>query len=246
MRLLSLYVADPRLPPPRGPQPDLVHAIHDRYLVEVVEGLGLCPFARHSREHGRVHRPLLWTDTGPVPPETSAGIVLETHQRNPGCEIILLTFVDRPGRFADPKVFESYGADVRAQFQALDGPEYFMVTFHPRSGEDCPVDRPLTKDMFVTLLRRSPDPVIQCVHADVLGRVRVQAQRTAKKRLLESVAQNDPRLRALVENSIQTDSELSAEIARANFEAVATGSGRTRLEALLVDIASERLERYGF
>lgn len=223
-----------------------MHAIHDRYLVEVVEGLGLCPFARHSREHGRVHRPLFWTETGPIPPETGAAVVLDVHRRNPASEIILLTFVDRPGRFADPKVFEAYGAEVRARFQALDGPDYFMVTFHPRSGEDCPRDRPMTKDMFVPLLRRSPDPVIQCVHADVLARVRAQAQRAAKKRLLESVARQDPRLRALVENSIQTDSELSAEIARANFEAVAAGPGRARLEALLEDIAADRLARYGF
>lgn len=223
-----------------------MHAVHDRYLVEVVEGMNLCPFARQSRELGRVHRPLFWTDAGPVAPGDAARAVLEVHDSAPDAEIILLTFIDARRQFADPREFDAFCVAVRGHYAALHGPEYFMVSFHPCSGDDRPTDRPINKDILVPLLRRSPDPVIQCVRAEVLTQVRAHAQRVAKKRLLERLGGQDPRMRAIVENSIQTDSELSAEIARNNFAAVAEGQGRARLEAVLSSIVSERAQRYGF
>lgn len=227
------------------PSAPTVHHIHDRFLVEIVEGFGLCPFARRSREQGRVHRPLFWTEE-PVAPSEVAQVLARTHHDHPDAEIILLTFVDRPGRFTDLRTFDAFVVEVRAAHAALTAAPYFMVAFHPSSGSDLPPDRPLTKDGLVPLLRRSPDPVIQCVHAEVLTQVRAQAQRAARKRMLEAVEQLDPRLRVLLENSIQTDSALSADIAQANFESVGSGPLRAQLEQRLDSIRHERRELYGF
>jgi hypothetical protein len=117
-----------------------------------------------------------------------------------------------------------------------------MVAFHPEFALD--KDRPLTKDSLVPLIRRSPDPVIQCVNARVLERARAQAQEASHRRLVDTLGARDPLLRAMIENSVQADSELSADIARANFASVGAGGGRETFERVLADIRRDRDASY--
>ena len=42
-----------------------IEALHTRYVVEVVEDLSLCPFARRCREQGRLHRPTFLAAAAP-------------------------------------------------------------------------------------------------------------------------------------------------------------------------------------
>lgn len=216
-----------------------VHRIHARYLEEVVEGLGLCPFARHSREQGRVHRPLFRVADDAPDPRPVADAIAKITTDHDDAEIILATFVDPGGRFSTPAAFETFVTRVRAAYDKLDAPLYFMVAFHPRLDETIDTARPLTKDTLVPLIRRTPDPVIQCVNAAVLERARANAQQAAKRKLMEAHG-HDPVLRAMLERSVQTDSELSADIARANFDACGTGSGHQRLQARIESIIAER------
>ncbi len=225
-----------------SPPAEVVHRIHDRYLQEVVEGLGLCPFARRSRELGRVHRPLFWVSDGDPTPEQAARALEQCVVEHPDAEIVLLTFIDDGRRFAATSPFEAFVVDVRAAYERLDAPRWFMVAFHPAFVADD--SRPLTKDSLVPLIRRSPDPVIQCVNARVLERARAQAQEAAHRRLVESLGAQDPVLRAMIENSVQADSELSADIARTNFAAVGAGDGRETFERILADIHRDRDEAY--
>ncbi len=216
-----------------------VHRIHARYLEEVVEDLGLCPFARHSREQGRVHRPLFRVGEDPPDPEAVARGIAAVTTGHDDAEIILATFVDPGGRFATPAAFETFVTSVRAAYDGLGAPLYFMVAFHPRLDETIDTTRPLTKDTLVPLIRRTPDPVIQCVNAAVLERARANAQQAAKRKLMEAHG-HDPVLRAMLERSVQTDSELSADIARANFDACGTGEGHQELQARIASIIAER------
>lgn len=218
---------------------DEVHRIHARYLEEVVEGLGLCPFARRSREQGRVHRPLYSVTASSPTPSEVAGRLATLTRAHADAEIILATFVDAEGRFDDPAAFEAFVADVRDVYGGLDAPTYFMVAFHPRLDETIDAGRPLTKDTLVPLIRRTPDPVIQCVNAVVLERARAQAQQASQRKLLEMHG-HDPMLRAMIERSVQTDSELSADIARANFETCGAGEGREELERRIAALIAER------
>lgn len=226
-----------------APPDDVVHHVHDRYLKEVVEGLGLCPFARHSREQGRVHRPLFHVDEHTPEPKDVAQQVLELVRTHADVEIVLPTFVDPRGRFETPSAFETFTTSVREAYDALDGPVFFMVAFHPRLSETVDRERPLTKDSLVPLIRRTPDPVIQCVNGIVLEKARVAAQQAARRKLLEAHA-DDPVLRAMIERSVQTDSELSADIARANFTACGTGEGFAKLEGTIAEIKAERDAAY--
>ncbi len=224
---------------PEPPSDEAVHRVHERYLVDVVEGLGLCPFARHSREQGRVHRPLFRVSNDAPTPAGVAEQLRVRIREHPDAEIVLLTFVDPHGRFAAPDPFERFVTALRSAYAALDAPLFFMVAFHPRLAETIDQTRPLTKDTLVPLIRRTPDPVIQCVNGEVLERARVAAQQAARRKLLEA-HEGDPVLRAMIERSIQTDSELSADIARANFDAVGSDEGRAELERRLAEIQLER------
>lgn len=233
-------------PPPGAPPPEVVHPVHDRFLIEVVEQLGLCPFARRSRELGRVHRPLLY---GEHPsPEHAAQTLRAVVAEHPDAEIVLLTFLhaDPSPLWERARALDEFVKQVRTAYDAADGPTFFMVGFHPRSGEPEPGEEAprLTPDSLVPQLRRTPDPVIQCVRAEVLDRVRRQAQQAAHARALEEARLKYPQLVKILERSIQPDSTLSADIARKNYEGVALGEGRARLEALLADIQRERDEAY--
>lgn len=228
------------------PDEAVVQAVHDRYQREIVEGLNLCPFARRSREQGRVHRPVFMVEAGREPgPEQVAAALGELVGADAEAEIILLTFPTPPGHaWSAADRFEEFLAELRRAWAALPPPrEFYMVSFHPRLR--VPEDRPLTADSLVSLIRRSPDPVVQCVDAELLDRVRRQAQVQARERMLRDLEAKDPALAALFARSIQPDPELSSDIARQNFDSVGAGPGRERLDAKIAALLRARDEAYG-
>ncbi|MEM6991117.1 MAG: hypothetical protein AAF721_11485 [Myxococcota bacterium] len=225
------------------PSDDRVHRIHDRYLTEVVEGLRLCPFARHSREQGRVHRPVLRCDGDTPSPEQAAHALIDVATAHADAEIVLITFIGDDPRMATAPAFDEFVRDVRDALSAANAPRpFFMVGFHRDSGQ-VPAGEPpprLTPDSLVPLLRRTPDPVIQCVDTRTLEQARATAQHAAHERMIAELSALDPALRVIAERSVAADSELSADIARANFEAVAAGDGRAELERRIAEIIAER------
>jgi hypothetical protein len=221
----------------------IVQATHGRYQREVIETLNVCPFARRSRELGRVHRPVFVAETDPNPLATRvAQRLLEITRESPDAEIVLHTFlVPQDHAWRDPLRFDAWLKPLRAAWDAIeDKPPWYMVAFHPRPRS---VDR-LTPDSFVPSLRRSPDPVIQCVNAQTLDEARRQAQETAHQRMLDEARANTPELVPLLERTIAPDPQLSAEIARRNYDSLAQGGGREGLETALVSIIEERARTY--
>ena len=223
-------------------------AIHDRYLLEVVEDLNLCPFARRCRETGRLQRPLFdlrRRPPGEPTPEECAAVLADTALAHPDVEIVLLTFLapdDHPWR--GPDAFEDHVRALRdayAQRYERHGqaPRFYMVAFHPAPRRADPA-RPLTQDSLVPLIRRTPDPVIQCIRADLLDGIRRQAQAAAEARFRAEIAKLDPEIRALLARAVQSDPELSGDIARANFARVGAGEGRDLLERLIADLHAAR------
>ncbi|HGG57221.1 MAG TPA: DUF1415 family protein [Nannocystis exedens] len=221
--------------------------LHERYLEEVVEGLGLCPFARRCREQDRIRRPLFDLRELPAgePSAVHCAREVATITRDvPEVEVILLTFVVPEGHSwqepSGPGGFEDFVRELRAAYEALaDGPRYYMVSFHPGLGRAL-LDRKLTQDSLVPLIRRTPDPVIQCIRAELLDSFRQQAQVVAEERFRAEIAKLDPELRILLEHAIQADPELSSEIARNNFKTIGEGEGREDFERRLAEIRVAR------
>jgi hypothetical protein len=228
------------------PDEAVIQAIHDRYQREIVEELGLCPFARRSRELGRVHRPVFVATRSRDPdPREVAEALAELVDARRDAEIVLLTFPIPPGHgWWAPAAFEGFLVRLRDAWAAVPPPrEFYMVSFHPRL--DVPGDRPLTPDSLVSLLRRSPDPVIQCVDAELLDRVRRQAQATARERMLRELEARDPALAAMFARSIAPDPELSSDIARQNFQAHGDVVGREALDRAITALLDDRDRAYG-
>ncbi len=126
---------------------------------------------------------------------------------------------------------------------APDGAHMIVVTVDEQDGvhRERLELRPLTADALVPLLRRTPDPVIQCVRADLLDDLRRQAQAAADARFREEMARLGPEFLVLAEHAIRSDPELGHDIARHNFASVGAGEGRERLEAKIQAILAARL-----
>lgn len=216
-----------------------VEALHDRYLREVVVGRNVCPFAQRSMDHGRVTR-LWWTEPSVEHNLTDIGERFATAVHESELEILLLSFVLPPDDpHQDPKAFERWHKDFRAQLaeQKLDQ-DWYSVCFHPSAGSL--ENSRATPSSFVQLLRRTPDPVIQCVRVSTLETVRAKAQAAAQQELIETLRAKDPALALVAQSCVMTDSQLSDSIARKNHEAWAQDPGWSQLRATLASILEER------
>ncbi len=230
------------------PDPDTLAAIvdlHERYVTEVVEELNLCPFSRRARERGEVERMTWLASEARDDPEGVAHAFAQRAVDHDGLAIGLLTFVtwgDDP--WHDTRAFDAFRRAVHASYSGdPDRPSFHMVSFHPslalRPGA------PLNPQTAVALLRRTPDPVIQCVRASVLdaiqaeGRERARAERAAE--LADVLATLPESMRAAIECS-EVEDPVSASIARRNHELVAQTPKRLEDPIAALIRAREALE----
>lgn len=141
---------------------------NDRYLLEFVEALGLCPFARGCRQGGKLHREVLRLTSAEVDPVVERVFALEDRPKGE-VDVALLLFPDLP---LEARPFEHFVSDVRrvCEQKATEADralQYFMVGFHPELKLDL-----LNPDRAVGFLRRSPDPTIQLVSMAATDRAR--------------------------------------------------------------------------
>lgn len=155
---------------------------NDRYVREFIEALGLCPYAKRTREEGRLHRVVL-LEQGGAP--QSAGFdatvvaldaaIARVEQQQPGSiDVGLVIFPALVPALAAgagaAKAFEQLVALARERMQARhpggDSP-FYCVAFHPDFAEDL-----RDEHRAVRFIRRSPDPTVQLVRASVLREVR--------------------------------------------------------------------------
>jgi hypothetical protein len=232
------------------PADEAVHSVHDRYLLEVVEGLGVCPFARKSRESGNVVRELIRGGETDWTLRTAVQRVKARTLEPRVWEIIFLTFPPSGAelQFPDLRGFEAFHRLFRGGLAAESGLDrrYFSVCFHPLAGRAA-VREP-NPAAFVQVLRRSPDPLIQCVHVETVERVRKQAQKQAlikAKQELQRTAGGLPRGQAgMRERAVLADSALSQEIMHANFTRFCRGAGRRELDQAFDEVARLREALY--
>ena len=222
------------------PDPVALERIHRRYLEEIVEELHICPYARRSRELGRVHRPWrVGPSSGVV--QSDVGDTLQSLlSTSPDVEIVLFTYIVPPDDpFRIPRAFESWHREVQSDLESRGlQREFYSVTFHPLAGHG--IDTTREPASFVQEIRRSPDPIIQCVRVPTLEAVRSKAQLHAQDKLLAHLNETHPELALLAKSCVVTDSSLSRDIARQNFERWAQPAGLQQLRARLEDIHRER------
>lgn len=220
-----------------------IKALHERYVEELIEGWNVCPFARRARHEGRVHR--VWhevpRDPQDAPISVWAAALARRVRAHEEVEIVLLTFpVDAGHAWLDPRAFEQVRRELHSAYVRELAPTFHMVCFHPT-----PV--PATADTPETLireLRRTPDPVIQCVRASVLDELHATSNARARQERFDEIERMfggalTEAMRDVVFHS-EMENALSRNIAERNFEVAGEGEGREALEALLGALWSAR------
>ena len=141
----------------------------DRYLNEVVLGFGLCPWAEPALTAGRVGRAVCLSPA-PTPADCVPFIDRFATSSEPAVDIGLLIFPRHAGGWA---AFDAFAERVRRIDRERTppgaAPTFLVAAFHPGGAETFTGPHQL-----VSLLRRSPDPLLQFVRADVIDRVKAK------------------------------------------------------------------------
>lgn len=139
--------------------------LHGRYLVEVVERYGLCPWAVKARVGGRLRTTvLLQTEDGSLEPSLAA---LEAWVDDTDMEVGFLLYPRLPLGRQDFDCFTSAVRSAEIERRPLGDAPFAMVAFHPEARAEL-----ADAERLIPFLRRTPDPCIQVVRAAVLERVR--------------------------------------------------------------------------
>ena len=198
-----------------------VLARNDRYVRDFVEALHLCPYARHCRESGKLHRRVIRR-------REDALEAIRQVEALPAdaLEVALLIFPEEPANGEESaRAFEAFCAGLREQMFAAhpEGAPFYCVAFHP----DLPRDL-LDASRAVRFIRRSPDPTLQLVRASVLRSVRGEID--GGSRYVDVSQLSLEQAMALV-----SPLSLAERIAEANL-ATLRHEGPARVEALLASL----------
>jgi hypothetical protein len=138
--------------------------LHRRYLVEVVEAFGLCPWAERARLDGKTHVSILLEADETALEASMAVLDRWGHEQ---AEIGFLVYPRLPlGRLE----FDGFVARLRladAERHGLGGAPFALATFHPDAEPDLG-----DAERLVPFLRRTPDACVQAVSMTALERVR--------------------------------------------------------------------------
>jgi hypothetical protein len=198
--------------------------LHRRYLVEVVEAHGFCPWAQRARLGGTTAiRVLLHTSSE----ASSAGSVdaLEGWAPDEKVEVGFLLYPRVSLARAEFDVFLARLQAVMAERYPFGKWPFALAAFHPEAPADLD-----NAERLIPFLRRSPDPCIQAVRMTVLERVRSGTPQGTQFVDAESIAD----LMALKESLPLRD-----RIARANLETVR----RVGVEAVAARMEDIRRDR---
>jgi hypothetical protein len=204
--------------------------VYGRYATEFIETLRLCPWAERARKEAHTEERYLTVD------EPDDGATLEaiaSLAADPAIEVGLVIF---PKLMLGRAEFERWVGRIREQDVARARParaSFAMAAFHPDA-------EPHTETPYrlVPFIRRSPDPLIQCIRVSILDAMRKEEHGTNYV---------DPKGKDLMElfRSLQNKKPpLHERVAETNHETL-EAHGIERARALLDDILADRDASYG-
>jgi hypothetical protein len=193
-----------------------VRRILDRYLIEVVEGFELCPWAYTARTSDEVGIEVLWGEPTPAM-WADAG---ERLLANPKTRVAMIVAPESAATSADLRAMRDHvGTRVR-----IAG----IAHFHPDAALDL-----ASPPRLVPFLRRSPDPLLQLVPLALLESVR------GASTVVVDIAQQAQMLKGELP---PLRADVADRIAETNHERVSKDAAA--VTALLEDIARDRRESY--
>jgi hypothetical protein len=206
-----------------------VERVHRRYQLEVVEALGLCPWAKDARVAGRVRMGVSFMSD---PDSAAAWALVEATMTADDIEVGILVF---PALALQRLPFSHFVAAVRAEEAARTarGPNRIaLADFHPQASADM-----ASAERLVPFLRRAPDPMIQIVRQTALESVRLSEDQGTS--FLDPSHYDLASLMSLP----ASPPALAARVARNNARTLER-VGVAHVEALVADILRDRNASY--
>jgi len=206
-------------------------AVYRRYATEFVEGMRMCPWAERARTDGHTVEHYLLADSIEGAMEATLDR-LKAIGDDENIEVGLIIF---PTLVAERVDFDRFVASVRERDVARHRPErapMALAPFHPDASPN-----PETPYRLVPFIRRSPDPLIQCVRVSLLDDLRKGDRGSSYL---------DPHGKDLLAlfRELQTKKPpLHERVAEMNHETLLE-HGVERAEALLDAILEDRNARY--
>lgn len=198
-----------------------------RYTLEIVEGLGMCPWAEAARRRSQVSESV---DLSPTA-ELAAGA---TWARRMGEDrSVEIGFLIYPRLKTTRRDFVAHVQAVRelyAREPGAGGVQMAMVAFHPEPEADTS-----TALSIINVIRRCPDPAIQAIRLSTLEELR-QRDGTGKRFMPMSAALKLP-MNVPVRRPLH---ETVAENNQHTFERLGTAA----VEAIIEDIRRDRDATY--
>ena len=202
--------------------------VYRRYMLEVVEGFTLCPWAAAARRDGHVAECVILAENQHDPQQSLA--LLASLESTLETDIALFIYPDLE---LDRLGFEGFVRTLRerdaARYEVGTIP-FAMAAFHPDARAD--LKEP---ERLIPFLRRTPDPTIQVVRRTALDRVRGSSQ--------EGTSFFDLTDLATLPLPQKEPVSLRQRIAQANLD-TALEVGIETLETLFQDIRRDRDESY--
>jgi hypothetical protein len=202
--------------------------VYRRYMVEVVEGFTLCPWAMAARREGHVAEHVILAENQTDPRQSLE--LLQGLEGELQTDIALFIYPDLE---LDRLGFEGFVRTLREQDAArwqIGEIPFAMAAFHPDARAD--LQEP---ERLIPFLRRTPDPTIQVVRRAALDRVRGSSQ--------EGTSFFDLADLGILPLPQKEPISLRQRIAQANLD-TALEVGVETLETLFQDIRRDRDESY--
>ena len=204
--------------------------VHRRYLIEIVEECGFCPWAKRSRVLGRIRQHVSMADgeDGAIA-DTQQAVARWTLERD-----VDVGFMIFPRLVIGRHAFDALGSKVNERESSrhpIGEVPFVLAAFHPDARPDT-----ATGERLIPFLRRTPDPCLQLVRVSVLDAVRANTPQGTRLMDLEEIMRNNFVLRE--------EMPLRERIAKQNL-ATAKEMGLDALAAKLDEIIADRKRSYG-
>jgi hypothetical protein len=140
--------------------------LNDRYLSEAVIGFGLCPWAERAISGGELRRHVV----GDAEPSLAAALAFidELARAGAAVSVAMLIFARAP---VESPAFDRFTEEVRRadreRCRTEGRKDFVMAAFHPDAATTF-----ANRYQLISYLRRTPDPTIQLVRAEILDPLR--------------------------------------------------------------------------
>jgi hypothetical protein len=201
--------------------------VHARYVEEIVEAFGFCPWSAPARRAGHVQARVL---TGATANEADTLAELAALLADTSIEIAFLLYPELTlGRVE----FQHFAAEVRAACPPAISTAFAIADFHPDAAPDFG-----SPARMVPFIRRSPDPTLQIVRHSALASARRGS--SAGTRFVEANTLLDA---ALADLAQPNEPPLHVRLAQENVDTIRT-RGITTVTAVSDEILSDRDRSY--